>query len=269
MNRQRLDVWLADNGLVESRSRAQQVILAGLVRLDGRLVTKPGTLVRVGAQVTLQERMRYVSRAGVKAEAALDAFGIKVGGRICADIGSSTGGFTDCLLQRGAARVYAIDVGKGLLHWKLRNDPRVIVKEGVNARYLRDDLLPERVSLAVVDVSFISLRLILPAVLRILDPSGEIVSLIKPQFEAGRREVGKGGVVHDEKVRQAVIDRLRDYGVNTLGLIWRGVCPSPIRGPAGNIEYLVHWTQEDRSSVATFGVEASGKGIAGGERKGT
>jgi len=169
-----------------------------------------------------------------------------VGGQVCVDVGASTGGFTDCLLQHGAARVYAVDVGKGLLHWKLRQDPRVVVHEEINARHLKAGLFDPAPSVAVVDVAFISLTKVLPAVMGVLTPVGTLVTLIKPQFEAARRDVAKGGVVRDATVRQRVVDDVRAFGVNELGLAWVGVCESPIRGPAGNIEYLACWHQAGR-----------------------
>ena len=184
---------------------------------------------------------RYVGRGGEKLEAALRHFAVDVAGRVCLDVGASTGGFTDCLLQHGASRVYALDVGRGQLHWKLRKDVRVVVIEGVNARYLRAGDLPETPTMATVDVSFISLEKVLPAVTAILAPDADLITLIKPQFEAGRHEVRRGGVVRDSAVREAVVARVRAFGEETLGLEWRGVYESPIRGPAGNVEFLAYW----------------------------
>ncbi|MDI6775504.1 MAG: TlyA family RNA methyltransferase [Verrucomicrobiota bacterium] len=258
MSSERLDILLVERGLTESRAQAHQLILAGQVLVDGHALAKPGHKVRTDAAIEVKEGLRYVSRGGLKLEAALDAFRIEVKARVCADIGASTGGFTDCLLQRGAARVCAIDVGKGLLHWKLRNDPRVTAIEGVNARYLEPARLPEKVSLAVVDVSFISLTKILPAVLGVMTEPGELVTLIKPQFEAGRKQVGKGGVVKDAAARQAVVDRIRDYGINELGLDWGGVCESPIKGLAGNVEFLAYWRKGVRCQESRNGEELSG-----------
>ncbi|HFD39858.1 MAG TPA: TlyA family RNA methyltransferase [Anaerolineae bacterium] len=234
----RLDRFLVERGLVESRGQAQRLIMAGQVRLGDRRVDKPGTPVPVTAQVTVTGRLPYVSRGGQKLAAALDAFALDVQGWTVADVGASTGGFTDCLLQRGAARVYAIDVGYGQLAWKLRQDPRVVVMERTNARYL--ERLPEAVDLATVDVSFISLRLILPAVVGWLKPGGRIVTLIKPQFEAGREQVGKGGVVRDPAVHRAVVEGLAAWAAEH-GLGLRGLIRSPLIGPAGNIEFLAHW----------------------------
>jgi 23S rRNA (cytidine1920-2'-O)/16S rRNA (cytidine1409-2'-O)-methyltransferase len=191
--------------------------------------------------VALTAGERFVGRGGEKLEEAFRRFDIGVQGVVCADIGASTGGFTDCLLQHGAARVYAVDVGKGQLDWRLRNDSRVVVKEGLNARYLQTADIPEVLGFAAVDVSFISLTLILPPVTNLLAPGGDLVTLIKPQFEAGRRNVSRGGVVRDPAVHDEVMQRVREFGVGAVGLEWREVCASPIRGPAGNIEFLAWW----------------------------
>ena len=241
MTRQRLDQVLVERGLSESREKAQRLILAGQVTVNGAVADKPGRPCPADAAIAIAEPERYVSRGGLKLEHALDHFQLDVRGRTCVDVGSSTGGFTDCLLQRGAARVYAVDVGKGQLHWRLRTDPRVVVMEEVNARHLSPDRFPEALHVATADVSFISLTLVLPAVITILQPGALAVTLIKPQFEAGREQVGRGGVVRDPAVHAAVIDRVRLFGTGTLGLTWRGVTESPIRGPAGNIEFLACW----------------------------
>jgi 23S rRNA (cytidine1920-2'-O)/16S rRNA (cytidine1409-2'-O)-methyltransferase len=235
---ERLDVLLVERGLAETRERAQQLILAGQVVAAGAVVDKAGTRVPVGAPVELQGRLRFAGRGGLKLEAALDAFVLDVKGWVAADVGASTGGFTDCLVQRGAARVYAIDVGYGQLAWELRQDPRVVVMDRTNARYL--ERLPEPVDLVVADVSFISLRLILPAAVGWLQPGGQIVALIKPQFEAGRGQVGKGGVVRDPTVHRAVLERLLGWAAEQ-GMAAQGLVRSPITGPAGNVEFLVHW----------------------------
>lgn len=237
----RLDQEMVARGLAESRERAQRLILAGEVRIGGVPASKAAQPVAEGAVIEVATPPRFVSRGGEKLDAAFEAFPIVVTGLVCLDIGASTGGFTDCLLQRGAARVYAIDVGRGQLHWKLRNDPRVIVMEGVNARHLQAARVPERAGFAAVDVSFISLTKVLPAVRELLSPGSDLVTLIKPQFEAGRADVGRGGVVRDEAVRSRVVERVRAFGVSELGLGWRGVCPSPLRGPAGNVEFLACW----------------------------
>jgi 23S rRNA (cytidine1920-2'-O)/16S rRNA (cytidine1409-2'-O)-methyltransferase len=238
MTRKRLDVLVTERGLCESREQAQRLILAGSVLLNGHPATKAGAQVDADAELRIKEQPRFVSRGGEKLQGAFDVFAVDVRGRTCVDIGASTGGFTDCMLQHGAARVYAVDVGKGQLHWRLRNDPRVVVIEGVNARYLdRSMLPPDTPTFATLDVSFISLTKVLPAVIQVLATGADIVALIKPQFEAGRSEVGKGGVVRDPGTRMAVVDRIHAF-CDEAGLRWRGVTESPIRGPAGNVEYL-------------------------------
>jgi len=250
MERERLDVLLFEQGLAESREKARRLIMAAQVSVDGVVVDKPGMRVATTASLEIAPGPAYVSRGGLKLEAALEGFGVDVHGWIAADVGASTGGFTDCLLQRGAARVYAIDVGYGQLAWRLRQDPRVVVMERVNARYLK--ALPERVDLVVVDVSFISLTLILPAGLNLLKPEGQIITLIKPQFEAGRKQVGKGGVVKDPAVHRAVLESV--LGWATLhGLHVRGCMPSPVRGPAGNLEFLAHLSPSPTVEPAPIG----------------
>ncbi|MFO0596895.1 MAG: TlyA family RNA methyltransferase [Myxococcaceae bacterium] len=239
MKKERLDVLVHERGLAESRSKAQAMILAGQVIVDDQRVDKPGTRVSVEAELRIKgEVLPYVSRGGLKLKAALDAFSVDVKGAICADIGASTGGFTDCLLQHGATRVHAIDVGYGQLHEKLRTDPRVISRERVNARHLTDDDLPERVGVIVIDVSFISLALVLPAVLPKLTPRGVLIALIKPQFEVGPDRLDKGGVVRDAAARQEAIDRIVAF-VEAAGLERVGLIDSPVHGPAGNVEALL------------------------------
>jgi 23S rRNA (cytidine1920-2'-O)/16S rRNA (cytidine1409-2'-O)-methyltransferase len=233
--KRRLDLLLTERGLAESRARAQRLIMANVVSVDGRRVDKPGTRVPEDAEITVEQGLPYSSRGGLKLEAALDAFSVSVEGVVAADVGASTGGFTDCLLQRGARRVYAIDVGYGQLAWALRQDPRVVVMERTNARYLES--LPELVAFTSIDVSFISLRLILPRVRDWLLPEGTVIPLIKPQFEAGRRQVGKGGVVRDPDVHRQVLVQLLSW-VPTLQLYAWDVIRSPLEGPAGNIEFL-------------------------------
>lgn len=236
--RTRLDQLLVDRGLAPSRARAQSLILAGVVTVDGKRADKAGRAVAEGATVEVVAADHpWVSRGGVKLAGALDAFGLDVTSRRCLDIGASTGGFTDVLLQRGAAHVVALDVGRGQLDWRLRNDPRVEVREGVNARHLDPDDLPGPFRMITVDVSFISLRLILPGLLPLLAPEGDLVCLIKPQFEAGRGQVGKGGVVRDPAVREAAIAVVL-AAAGRLGLACAGRIPSPIPGPAGNVEEL-------------------------------
>lgn len=258
MSKMRLDLLLVERGLAESRAKAQALIMAGQVRVTGQVALKPAVAVDAAAEVMVAQGPRFASRGGEKLEAALEAFGVPVRGRVCADVGASTGGFTDCLLQRGAAKVYAIDVGKGLLHWKLRNDPRVVVMEQTNARNVQ--ALPERASLVTVDASFISLKILLPAIRPWLLPAssasegtqagegGEVVALIKPQFEAGRQDVSRGGgVIRDADVhRRVLLDvlsfaRSQDFGV-------RGLLRSPLLGPKGNAEFLA-WLVLGKSSV--------------------
>jgi 23S rRNA (cytidine1920-2'-O)/16S rRNA (cytidine1409-2'-O)-methyltransferase len=235
LKRTRLDMLMVERGLAETRSKAQLLIREGRVRVDGQLCTQPGELVAPGRAVEVEHGPRFASRGGEKLEAALAAFGLDVSGRVCADVGASTGGFTDCLLQHGAAKVYAIDVGKGILDWRLRGDARVVVMEETNARYL--ERLPEAVDLATVDASFISLRLLLPVVKAWLAPRGEAVVLVKPQFEAGRAQVKRGGVVRDPAVHRAVLHEVLS-AASQLGLAAHGLIRSPLVGPAGNIEFL-------------------------------
>jgi 23S rRNA (cytidine1920-2'-O)/16S rRNA (cytidine1409-2'-O)-methyltransferase len=236
--KKRLDVLMTELGLVPSRARAQALVLAGKVLVDGVVVTKAGTPVAEGAAIELEvPDHRWVSRGALKLEAALDAFAVSPDGLDCLDVGASTGGFTDLLLERGARRVIALDVGRGQLDWSLRQDPRVVVLEGVNARHLGPGDLPFPVQLACIDVSFISLELVVPAVLPHLVKGGALICLVKPQFEAGRDQVGSGGVVRDEAVRRRVVDATVAALV-ALGLELIGVVPSPIRGPKGNLEEL-------------------------------
>jgi len=241
MSKKRLDILLVEQGLAESREKAQRLILAGAVRINGQVADKAGKPCADDVVLEVTASDKFVSRGGGKLEAAFESFNLDVTAKVCADIGASTGGFTDCLLQHGAARVYAVDVGKGQLDWRLRNDPRVIVKEELNARYLSERDIPEPFQFAVIDVSFISLTLILPPVTKLLEPGGQIVSLIKPQFEAGRENVGKGGVVRDAAVHESVVTHIRQFGTQMLPLEWLGLCESPLRGPAGNIEFLAWW----------------------------
>jgi len=235
--KRRLYVLLVERGLAKSRAQARALIMAGEVTVGAQPASKAGMMVPADVEVTVREPHRYVSRGGLKLEAALDQLTVGVEGRICADIGASTGGFTDCLLQRGAARVYAVDVGYGQLAWRLRQDPRVVVVERTNVRHLV--ALPEQVHLATVDVSFISLTLVLPVVRGYLLPQGEVVALVKPQFEAGRSQVGKGGVVRDPAVHRAVLQRLCRWAEDERWAVC-GLVPSPLRGSAGNIEFFLH-----------------------------
>ena len=236
--RQRLDQLLVDRGLADSRTKAQALILAGDVFVEGQKAEKPGHTVPAECRIELTGKLPYVSRGGFKLAAALDSFGIRVEGRTCLDVGASNGGFTDCLLQRGAHRVYSIDVGAGQLDWKLRTDPRVAVREGINARYLRFEDVGELVDLAVCDVSFISVTLILPALVPLLTQGGEMVILVKPQFEVGRGQVGKGGIVRDPQLHAescAKVERAaRQLGFST------SLMESPILGAEGNREFLLY-----------------------------
>jgi 23S rRNA (cytidine1920-2'-O)/16S rRNA (cytidine1409-2'-O)-methyltransferase len=241
MPKQRLDILLVEHGLAESQNKAQGLICAGQVLVNGQLSTKPGHTFDAGVHVEVKASPRFVGRGGDKLEAAFETFGLKVAGLVCLDVGASTGGFTDCMLQHGASKVYAVDVGKGQLHWKLRNDPRVVVMEKVNARYLESADLQEKPGFATIDVSFISLTKVMPAVIKTMNVAAELVTLIKPQFEADRKDVQKGGVVRDEAVRAAIVGNIRVWGTQELGLEWLGVCESPIKGPAGNVEFLAHW----------------------------
>jgi len=235
----RLDRLLAGRGLAESRGKAQALIIAGEVLIDGQKVEKAGAQIAENADIrTLGEQMRYVSRGGLKLEAALKEFSIDVQGAAALDVGASTGGFTDCLLQHGAVKVYAVDVGYGQLAWKLRQDPRVLLIERTNIREIDPSLVPEPVDIAVFDVSFISLEKVVPPVLQFLRSGAVLIALIKPQFEVGKAQVGKGGIVRDEAARAKAVEAVRKF-INELGLDVKGVIPSPITGQDGNVEYLL------------------------------
>ena len=234
----RLDVLVTERGLCESRQKAQATIMAGLVFVDGQRSDKPGTPVAEDAHVEVRgHALRYVSRGGLKLEKAMQTFPLDLRGKICADIGASTGGFTDCMLQNGAKKVYAVDVGYGQLDWKLRNDERVVCMERTNARYLTREEIPDELDFASIDVSFISLKLIFPALYGLLREGGEIACLIKPQFEAGREKVGKKGVVRDPAVHLEVLEHFLIHAKENHFTVL-GITYSPIRGPEGNIEYL-------------------------------
>jgi 23S rRNA (cytidine1920-2'-O)/16S rRNA (cytidine1409-2'-O)-methyltransferase len=238
--RERLDKLLVERGLVPSREAGRARVLAREVLVDDRQVTKAGTLVDPGATIRFKhDPAPYASRGGVKLEAALKKFEIDVGGKIALDVGASTGGFTDCLLQHGAARVYAVDVGYGQLDWMLRNDPRVVVLERTNIRYLDTRALPRRANIATIDVSFISLKLVLPAVKRFLESCAEVIALIKPQFEVGKGKVGKGGVVRSPEEHRRVVKEIIDAAV-TFDFQEHRVIESPLLGPKGNKEFLIH-----------------------------
>jgi len=256
MPKVRLDVLLVERGLAESRAKAQALIMAGQVRVAGQTMLKPGTPIPADSLLTVDSGPRFVSRGGEKLEAALETFGLDVSGLVCADVGASTGGFTDCLLQRGAAKVYAIDVGKGILHWKLRNDPRVVVMEETNARFVES--LPEGVELVTVDASFISLKILLPVVKKWLGPNPPIppslegkggagglgaIALIKPQFEAGKKDVSRGdGVIRDPAIHRQVLLDVLGFAQQE-GFSVRGLIKSPLLGPKGNAEFLVWLNQ--------------------------
>lgn len=239
--KQRLDLLLVERELVESRTKAQALIMAGEVLVNGQVETKASATFKLDVGLSIKEGQRFVSRGGEKMEGAFKNFDLNVKDMVCVDIGASTGGFTDCLLQHGARLVYSVDVGKGQLHWKLRNDPRVVIIDECNARNLDEKLFPQKPSFATVDVSFISLMKILPALVRVMNVPFEMLTLIKPQFEAGPENVEKGGVVRDENIRRKVVEDIRAYGENTLMLKCAGICESPLKGPAGNTEYLAYW----------------------------
>jgi 23S rRNA (cytidine1920-2'-O)/16S rRNA (cytidine1409-2'-O)-methyltransferase len=255
MAKVRLDMLLVERGLAESRAKAQALIMAGQVRVAGQTALKPATAVDTSATLTIDTGPRFVSRGGEKLDAALEAFGIDVSGLICADVGASTGGFTDCLLQRGAAKVYAIDVGKGILHWKLRNDKRVVVMEETNARFV--EILPEPIQLVTVDASFISLKIILPVVIKWLFPLSsfdggkrkeekrDVIALIKPQFEAGKKDVSRGdGVIRDPQIHKQVLFDVLGLAQNE-GFHVRELIKSPLLGPKGNVEFLAWLNQTE------------------------
>ena len=255
MKKQRLDQLLFEHGYTESRERAKTTIMSGLVFVNGQRVDKPGTAVDPEAAIEVRgEALPFVSRGGFKLDKALKVFPIDPSGKTCLDCGASTGGFTDVLLQHGAKKVYAVDVGYGQLAWKLRMDERVVNLERTNLRYITPEQIPEAIELAVMDVSFISIRLVIPAVRQLLTPGADYVCLIKPQFEAGREEVGKKGVVRDSAVHERVIQSILAFAP-TEGFSVRGLDYSPIKGPEGNIEYLCHLKLCDEPS-AEFDVAA-------------
>ena len=243
--KKRLDVLLTERGLAENRTKAQAIIMSGLVYVQGQKADKPG----VSYEETVELEVRgavcpYVSRGGLKLEKALRDFGVKPVGYVCSDSGASTGGFTDCLLQQGAKKVFAIDVGYGQLDWKIRSDERVVVMERTNIRYVTPEQLGEPIDLSVIDVSFIGLEIVLPTIKNLLKPTGQVLCLIKPQFEAGKENVGKKGVVRDAKIHQMVLDNFVAL-VDGLGFRILGLTFSPVKGPEGNIEFLGHLTLDD------------------------
>ena len=250
-NKQRLDTLVVERGLAESRERAKRLILAGEVIVSGSNQVKPGQLISLDAEIVVKQPPRYVSRGGLKLEKTLQVFQVDVRNSVAVDVGASTGGFTDCLLQHGARFVYAVDVGHGQLAWKIRQDPRVCVIEGTNIRTIDVNRLGLPVEIGVVDVSFISLQKVLPVIIQIVNPMGDVLALVKPQFEAGRQHVGKGGVVRDVRIHVQVLRDLIQF-VRGLGLSVMGISYSPIRGPAGNIEYLIWFKAGITSSSADW-----------------
>lgn len=241
--KERLDVLIAKRALADSREKAQAYIMAGVVYVDGQKEDKVGLKVKVSAEIEVRQKMKYVSRGGFKLEKAIQKFNISLAGKICMDVGSSTGGFTDCMLQEGAAKVYAVDVGYGQLAWTLRQNPKVISLEKTNMRYVTQEEISEQINFSSIDVSFISLTKILQPTKNLLAKDGEIVALIKPQFEAGREEVKKHGVVKDPIVHQRVIENIWNY-VTEIGFSVVGLDFSPIKGPEGNREYLIYLSNE-------------------------
>jgi 23S rRNA (cytidine1920-2'-O)/16S rRNA (cytidine1409-2'-O)-methyltransferase len=238
MKLERVDVLLVEKGLCESREQAKRLILAGEVRIGDRVIDKPGQKLAEDSALEVREKPKFVGRGGIKLEGALEAFGINPTAWVCIDVGASTGGFTDCLLQHGAAKVHAVDVGTNQLVWKLRNDPRVVVKEQFNARHMVPEDLGEKVRLAVMDLSFISLTKVLPAVFSVLDDEGSVVCLIKPQFELDREDISKGGIVRDPALHERAVEKIRRFVVDECRREWRGLIASPITGTDGNQEFL-------------------------------
>ena len=246
MGKERLDQLMHRRGLCDSREMAKRLIIAGEVRVDGHEgILKPGLKVDEDASIEVKNRPKFVSRGGFKIEKALDEFGIDVTGLVVFDAGASTGGFTDCVLQRGAAKVYAYDVGTNQLAWKIRSDVRVISQEGFNIRYLQPSDLPEKVDLVMIDVSFISLTLILGPVFDVLKEDGSVVALIKPQFELKKEQIGKGGIVRDSPLHEEAVEKIRSFVAAPLGKSWKGVTQSPISGTDGNIEFLA-WLKHEK-----------------------
>mgnify|MGYP004517488221 FL=1 len=254
--KERLDVMMVNRGLAESREKAKAIIMSGIVYVDNIKEDKAGSTFDEKAQIEVRgNTLKYVSRGGLKLEKAMDCFGVSLAGKVAMDVGSSTGGFTDCMLQNGAVKVYSVDVGHGQLAWKLRNDERVVCMEKTNIRYVTPDDIEDRIEFASIDVSFISLTKVLPPVKELLTDDGEIVCLIKPQFEAGREKVGKKGVVRDQKVHVEVVEMIVDFarqiGFKTLDLNY-----SPIKGPEGNIEYLLYITKDQTKENKEFDIKA-------------
>lgn len=253
--KERIDTLLVKKGFFNSREKAKRSIMAGLIFVDNQRIDKPGTNININASISIKgDATPYVSRGGLKLEKAINKFNIELDNKICLDVGSSTGGFTDCLLQNGAQKVYAVDVGYGQLHWKLRQDPRVIIMERTNIRYVTLEDIGELVDFVSIDVSFISLKLVLPVLKQVLKKNGEIVALIKPQFEAGRKNVGKGGVVKDIKIHRSVVSNIIRFATKIEFQII-DFTYSPIRGPKGNIEYLLYMKNVDVSNNESLNME--------------
>ena len=247
--KKRLDVLLTEQGYADTRSKAQAIIMAGQVYVNGQKADKPGISYEETVQLEVRgETCPYVSRGGLKLEKALRDFGVKPVGYVCSDSGASTGGFTDCLLQQGAKKVFAIDVGYGQLDWKIRSDPRVVVMERTNVRYVTPEQLGEPLDLSVIDVSFISLKIVLPVIKTFLKPTGQVLCLIKPQFEAGKDKVGKKGVVREPETHKEVLDGFVELA-NSLDFKILGLTFSPVKGPEGNIEFLGHLTLDDKPGI--------------------
>jgi 23S rRNA (cytidine1920-2'-O)/16S rRNA (cytidine1409-2'-O)-methyltransferase len=248
MKKDRIDTLLVARGLCDSREQAKRLVLAGEVRSGDRIIDKPATKMAEDAPLEIKQKQRYVGRGGLKLEGALDAFAIDPAGLVCIDVGASTGGFTDCLLQRGAIRVHAVDVGTNQLVWKLRNDPRVIVKEQFNARHMTPEDIGEKVRLAVTDLSFISLTKVLPAIFSVLENGGSVVCLIKPQFELRREDITRGGIVRDPVLHDRAVQKIREFVTTEFGCDWRAVIPSPITGMDGNQEFLA-WITVPKNGI--------------------
>ena len=247
--KKRLDVLLTEQGHADTRTKAQAIIMSGLVYVNGQKADKPGVSYEETVDIEVRSgSCPYVSRGGLKLEKALRDFGVKPEGYVCSDSGASTGGFTDCLLQQGASKVFAIDVGYGQLDWKIRSDPRVVVMERTNVRYVTPEQLGEPLDLSVIDVSFISLKIVLPVIKTFLKPTGQVLCLIKPQFEAGKEKVGKKGVVRDPETHKEVLDSFVDLA-NSLEFKILGLTFSPVKGPEGNIEFLGHLTLDDKPGI--------------------
>lgn len=256
MAKERLDVLLVNRGLAASREKAKAIIMSGSVYVDGQKEDKAGQTFPEEANIEVRgSTLKYVSRGGLKLEKAMECFDVSLSGKICMDVGSSTGGFTDCMLQNGAVKVYAVDVGHGQLDWKLRNDPRVICMEKTNIRYVKPDDIEDRIQFSSIDVSFISLTKVLGPVKELLTDDGEIVCLIKPQFEAGREKVGKHGVVREASVHKEVIDMVMNYAVS-INFEVMNLEFSPIKGPEGNIEYLLHLLKHQSGDYSNIPVDS-------------